>query len=161
MGLRFGSYPSTKLKNIELDFVFGSRFRLKLLTTESSTERTRNFVAVIALDSVFQQAASSVELILKKNSAIIETISLSWPGLSIVFHRGGNYQPQDKSGVYDEIVLRQNQSQAKPEAEAIIEVVATINKKLKAFDAKRAATNSADEERAHLEALHNSSIERL
>src|SRR5690606_6030813 len=57
MGLRFGSYPSTKLKNIELDFVFGSRFRLKLLTTESSTERTRNFVAVIALDSVFQQAA--------------------------------------------------------------------------------------------------------
>src|SRR5690606_29943191 len=59
MGLRFGSYPSTKLKNIELDFVFGSRFRLKLLTTESSTERTRNFVAVIALDSVFQQAASS------------------------------------------------------------------------------------------------------
>src|SRR5690606_80064 len=59
MGLRFGSYPSTKLKNIELDFVFGSRFRLKLLTTESSTERTRNFVAVIALDSVFQQAARS------------------------------------------------------------------------------------------------------
>ena len=102
----------------------------------------------------------SLELILKKNSAIIETISLNLPGLPISFHRGGNYQPQDKSGIFDEIVFRRNQNQGEVENKVIIESIATINKKLKAFDEKRSATG-LNEEQAKFDAIHNSNIERL
>lgn len=102
----------------------------------------------------------SINLILQKNSAIIDTITLNLPGLPIRFYRGGNYQAPEKSGVFDEIVLTQNQNQATPDSEVVIEVVTTINKKLKAFDPKRVAT-SLSEGQAQLEAIHISNIERL
>jgi len=117
-----------------------------------------NNIGAVDLDSEFP---SSLELILKKNSAIIETISLNWPGLPITFYRGGNYPAQEKSGIYDEVVIRQNQNQGSHDSEEVIEVISVINKKLKAFDPKRSASGSMSEEQAHFEALHNSSIERL
>ncbi|QCU76576.1 hypothetical protein [Pseudoalteromonas distincta] len=102
----------------------------------------------------------SLELILKKNSAIIDTISLNLAGLPISFHRGGNYQPQEKSGIFDEIVFRRNHQQGTVDNEIIIEAIATINKKLKAFDAKRSLAGPS-EEQAQFDAIHNSNIERL
>jgi len=117
-----------------------------------------NNIGAVDLD---QDLPSSLELILKKNSAIIETISLNWPGLPITFYRGGNYQAQEKSGIYDEVVIRQNQNQGSHDSEEVIEVISVINKKLKAFDPKRSASGTMSEEQAHFEALHNSSIERL
>lgn len=102
----------------------------------------------------------SIELILKKNSAIIETISLDFPGLPISFHRGGNYQSQEKSGIFDEVVFRQGQNKGPLDSETIIDVVATINKKLKAFDAKRSVAGPSKEQ-AQFDAIHNSNIERL
>jgi hypothetical protein len=102
----------------------------------------------------------SLSLILKKNSAIIETISLGLIGLPIRFYRGGNYPVADKSGVFDEVVLAQSPNQGTPDSEVVIEVVSTINKKLKAFDPKRAGA-SLTEEQAQFEAIHTSNIERL
>lgn len=102
----------------------------------------------------------SIDLILKKNSAIIETVTLNLPGLPIRFYRGGHYQAEGKSGVFDEIVLTQNQNQGPPNAEIVIEAVATINKKLKGFDPKRAGAGLG-EEQAQFEAIHISNIERL
>lgn len=101
-----------------------------------------------------------LNLILKKNSAIIEVITLSLAGLPIRFYRGGNYAVEQKSGVFDEVTLTQNQNQGTPESETVIEVVATINKKLKAFDPKRAGA-CLSEEQAQFEAIHISNIERL
>lgn len=100
-----------------------------------------------------------VDLLIKKNSAIIETVSMNPPGLSISFHRGGNYQPQDKSGIFDEIVLRQN-NQGTVDSETSIELITTINRKLKAFDPKRSSSGSSDEQ-AQFDAIHISNIERL
>lgn len=100
-----------------------------------------------------------VDLLIKKNSAIIETVSMNHPGLSISFHRGGQYQPQDKSGVFDEIVLRQNNN-GTVDSETAIEIVTTINRKLKAFDPKR-STSGATDEQALFDAIHISNIERL
>lgn len=102
----------------------------------------------------------SINLILKKNSAIIDTITLNLSGLPIRFYRGGNYQVAEKSGVFDEVTLTQNQNEGAPNSETIIEIVTTINKKLKAFDPKRAGASLA-EEQAQFEAIHISNIERL
>ena len=114
-------------------------------------------IGAVDLDA---ELPDSLELILKKNSAIIDTISLSLPALPISFHRGGNHQPQDKSGIFDEIVFRRNNNQGAIDNEVIIEAIATINKKLKAFDAKRSAAGPS-EEQAQFDAIHNSNIERL
>jgi len=100
-----------------------------------------------------------VDLLIKKNSAIIETVSMDYPGLSISFHRGGSYQPQEKSGVFDEILLRQNNN-GTVASETAIEIVTTINRKLKAFDPKRTSTGSTDEQ-TQFDAIHISNIERL
>jgi hypothetical protein len=100
-----------------------------------------------------------VDLLIKKNSAIIDTISMNYPGLSISFHRGGSSQPQDKSGIFDEILFRQN-NQVTVESAIAIEIVTTINRKLKAFDPKRSSTGSTDEQ-TQFDAIHISNIERL
>lgn len=100
-----------------------------------------------------------VDLLIKKNSAIIDTISMNYLGLSISFHRGGSSQPQDKSGIFDEILFRQN-NQVTVESAIAIEIVTTINRKLKAFDPKRSSTGSTDEQ-AQFDAIHISNIERL
>ena len=101
-----------------------------------------------------------LNLIIKKNSAIIETISLGITGLPISFHRGGNYQVHDKSAIFDEIVLRQQNNQGTLDSSVTIELVSIINRKLKAFDPKRSVAG-ATEEQAQYEAIHNSTIERL
>lgn len=100
-----------------------------------------------------------LDLLLKKNSAIIEKVLMNYPGLSICFHRGGSYQPQEKSGVFDEILLRQN-GNGTVVSETAIEIVTTINRKLKAFDPKRSSSGGADEQ-AQFDAIHISNIERL
>jgi len=114
-------------------------------------------IGAVDLDS---ELPDSLELILKKNSAIIDSITLNLPVLPISFHRGGNYQPQDKSGIFDEILFRRNQNQGPIDNEMIIEAIATINKKLKAFDAKRSPAGPS-EEQAQFDAIHYSNIERL
>jgi len=114
-------------------------------------------IGIVDLDA---ELPDSLELILKKNSAIIDTIVLSLPALPISFHRGGNYQPQDKSGIFDEILFLRNKKTDTVANEVIIEAIATINKKLKAFDAKRSVVGPS-EEQAQFDAIHNSNIERL
>jgi hypothetical protein len=116
-----------------------------------------NNIGVIDLSEDFPD---SINLILKNNSAIIETITLGLSGLPIKFHRGGNYGVENKSGIFDEVTLTQNPSQNAPNSETIIEIVTTINKKLKAFDSKRVGA-SLTEEQAQFEAIHTSNIERL
>ncbi|EKO5196873.1 hypothetical protein P0I95_004398, partial [Vibrio vulnificus] len=100
-----------------------------------------------------------LELIEKKNSAIIETISMNVKGFNIIFYRGGSYQPQDKSGIFDEIVLRQN-NQGAIEPENSIEIVTIINRKLKAFDPKRSPSANSSQQ-AEFDAIHISNLERL
>lgn len=101
----------------------------------------------------------AVDFLLEKNSAIIETISMSHSGLTIRFYRGGNYQPSEKSGIFDEIVLACG-SQHTLASETTIELITTINQKLRAFDPKRSSTGGIDE-RAQFDAIHISNIERL
>lgn len=107
-----------------------------------------------------EELPESINLILKKNSAIIDTITLNLLGLPIRFYRGGNYPVAEKSGIFDEVTLTQNQNQGTPDSETVIEVVTTINKKLKAFDPKRAGAGLT-EEQVQFEAIHISNIERL
>ncbi|OBT16581.1 hypothetical protein A9266_18425 [Vibrio tasmaniensis] len=100
-----------------------------------------------------------VDLLIKKNSAIIDTISMSCSGFNISFHRGGHSTPQEKSGIFDEIILRQNNNGIVDTTTAI-EIITTINRKLKAFDPKR-NSSSGTVEQAQFDAIHISNIERL
>jgi hypothetical protein len=116
------------------------------------------FVDIGSVD-LSSESHEIVDLLIKKNSAIIDTISMSYPGLHILFYRGGNCQPQDKSGIFDEILLSQN-TRGTVDSAIAIEIVTTINRKLKAFDPKRSSTGSTDEQ-AQFDAIHISNIERL
>lgn len=100
-----------------------------------------------------------VNLIIKKNSAIIDRISMKCQGLSINFHRGGQSDPIDKSGFFDEIILNKN-DRFPTDPQVAIELIAIINRKLKAFDPKRSLPGNT-EEQVQFDAIHTSTIERL
>lgn len=102
----------------------------------------------------------SLNLILEKNSAIIDVITFNVPGLIIRFYRGGNYAVADKSGVFDEVILSQDPKHEPLDGKVVVEIVTAINKKLKAFDPKRSGFSLA-EEQVQFEAIHVSTIERL
>ncbi|MCR9683548.1 hypothetical protein NB534_14710 [Vibrio cholerae] len=113
----------------------------------------------IGIVNLVVDTPSIIDFLVKKNSAIIETMSMNSAGLTITFYRGGCYQPQDKSGIFDEIVLRLNNN-GTIEPENSIEIVTTINRRLKAFDPKRSPSGSTNEQ-AEFNAIHISNLERL
>lgn len=143
------------------DKVLISCFRelAKITGVSQITIGTLGFASIGSVD-LDADLPNSLELILKKNSAINDTIKLNLPALPIDFFRGGHYEVEKKSGIFDEILLRKNDRHGTVENEIIIEIVATINKKLRAFDAKRSVAGTS-EEQTQFDAIHNSNIERL
>ncbi len=115
----------------------------------------------IGIVSFAEDLPLSMEVLLKKNSTIINTISMALPGLSLVFYRGGNYQPPEKSAIWDEIIFNNNPQTGSLPDESKVEIVALINKKLNAFDPKRTIAGNLSPEQVQLEALHGATLERL
>jgi hypothetical protein len=99
--------------------------------------------------------------LLELKSTLIDSMSLQLKGLGIGYSRGGRCSVEQKSPVYDEIVLSQNQQQGElPNAEKL-KIVALLNNKLKAFHPGRVAGKGASEEQTQLVAIHESTLERL
>ncbi|RDH41721.1 hypothetical protein [Zooshikella ganghwensis] len=135
----------------------------KILTENFDSSKigivAQGFVEISSVD-LSKEVTDSLELILQENSTIIEHITYKIPGFLISFHRGGS-QTNEKSGIFDEIILSINRNTTTSiEDKTKIKVVATINKKLNAFDPKRSVTGLF-EEQASFNAIHTSNIERL
>ncbi|WP_043320748.1 hypothetical protein [Microbulbifer sp. HZ11] len=104
-------------------------------------------------------STAEMDALLSKNSSIIDSMSLPIPGYSVSYHRGGSYPPEQKSGVFDEILLSQsNQNQVSVEDK--INIVAFLNKRLNSFDSSKSIKGDP-EAQAQLEAMHISTLERL
>lgn len=117
-----------------------------------------NSIGTVSFD---EDLPESLEILLKQNSAIIDAMSISLSGVSISYRRGGNYQPQEKSAIWDEIIFNENNQQQQLSDAHKVEIVALINKKLSAFDPKRAIGGKLSPEQAQFEAIHTATLERL
>ena len=99
--------------------------------------------------------------LLDLESTLIDKISFSIQGLGVSYARGGQYQPEQKSPIYDEVVITYNQQQGEVKNIDKMKIVALINKKLKAFDPGRLAGQGVSEEQNQMIAIHESTLERL
>lgn len=98
--------------------------------------------------------------LLEHNSYLIDQMSTTVAGLNLRYLRGGQSQTGEKSAIFDEIFLDQNNN-VPATSSAKLDVVALINSELRPFEPDRFITGSAPEEQSQLLALHNSTLERL
>jgi len=99
--------------------------------------------------------------LLKHDSTLIESCSLRIAGLSVSYHRGGQYPPEQKSPVFDEILLNWNAQQGDLSNTDKLDIVALINTELKAFEPGRFIETGLSEEQNQLLSIHEGTLERL
>jgi hypothetical protein len=110
--------------------------------------------------SLSEEASGDWKVLLKHDSCLIESMSCSIGGLSITYSRGGQYQPEQKSPTYDEIVLNWN-NQSAPTNTQKLDIVAFLNDRLCPFEPGRVIGSTVSEEQTQLLAIHQSTLERL
>lgn len=101
------------------------------------------------------------EALLKHKSTLIALCSLQVKGLNITYHRGGQYEPQDKSPIFDEILLKWNTQQGNLSNKDKLNIVFVINSELKAFEPGRFVNSGLSEEQSQLLSIHSSTLDRL
>lgn len=109
--------------------------------------------------SLCDEPSEEWRALLEHDAFLINTMQLMVPGLTVAYVRGGQYSPENKSPIYDEIVLHAGQ-----EPGATIEkldTVALINKRLNPFEPKRIISGTLTDEQQQLLAIHHGTLERL
>lgn len=82
-------------------------------------------------------------------------------GLTIKYVRGGEYSPDQKSPIFDDIVLTWNSRQQSPTNTEKLDIIAFLNQSLRSFEPGRIAGTTISKEDAQLLAIHQSTLERL
>jgi len=100
------------------------------------------------------------KVLLDHDSSLIESMSCSIGGLSISYARGGQYPPEQKSPIFDEIVLNWN-NQGAPTNTQKLDIVAFLNDRLCPFEPGRVIGSGVSEEQTQLLAIHQSTLDRL
>ena len=100
------------------------------------------------------------KVLLDHDSSLIESMSCSIGGLSISYARGGQYQPEQKSPIFDEIVLNWH-NQGAPTNTQKLDIVAFLNDRLCPFEPGRIIGSGVSEEQTQLLAIHQSTLDRL
>ena len=118
------------------------------------------FAQIGAVD-LSEEPNEEFEELLSHNSTLINTCSINISGLNIGYHRGGNYQPEQQSPIYDEILLNWNQQQGTATNKEKLAIVALINTELKAFEPGRFIDSGLSEEQIQLLSIHEGTLERL
>lgn len=102
-----------------------------------------------------------LNLLLTQNDCLIENCSISVGALSINYYRGGNYPPENKSPIYDEVILTGDQQQLNDiENKTKIQIISKINSTLNPFIEGRAISGTTPHEE-QASAIHLSTLERL
>lgn len=103
-----------------------------------------------------------IQAILKHDSSLIDTCSIGLTALSLVYHRGGQLPAEQKSPIYDEISIIQNQQHANELSNVEkLRIIALINSDLEAFEPGRIVQGSLSTEQNQLLSIHQSTLERL
>ncbi len=111
--------------------------------------------------NLFEEENGEFAELLKHDSTLIESITINVNGLSVAYYRGGQYQSQEKSPIFDEILLNWNQQQGKLSNPDKLNIVSIINDRLKAFEPGRFIESGLSKEQAQLLSIHSSTLERL
>ncbi len=111
--------------------------------------------------NISSEAREDLAALLELKSTLIDSMSMQLNGLGIAYYRGGKYPVEQKSPVYDEIVLSHHPQHGDLPNIEKLKIVAMLNKKLKAFDPKRLAGAGVSDEQNQMIAIHESTLERL
>lgn len=103
--------------------------------------------------------SASWESLLKQNSALLDYAQVSIGGSTITYYRGGTSDP--KSPIYDEVQVSHSPNVGGVTNEERLSIAAFLCKELKAFDPERTPGNAVTAEAKQLEALHQSTLDRL
>lgn len=112
------------------------------------------------IDLAEEEEVGDWKALLDHDSCLIDGMSLSIGGLTIVYARGGQYPAEQKSPIYDEIVLTWS-NQPTPTNKQKLDIVAFLNANLCPFDPGRTVGAGISEEQSQLLAIHQSTLERL
>ncbi len=102
-----------------------------------------------------------LKTLLEHNSTLIEVLSMRIAGLNISYHRGGQYPQEQKSPIFDEVLLNWNPQQGDLDNIQKLDIVAFINNKLNAFEPGRFVESGLSPEQNQLISIHQSTLERL
>lgn len=111
--------------------------------------------------NVDDEDAGDFGVLMQLDSALIDTMTTTFNGLSISYHRGGQMAPEQKSPIFDEIALDWNQQKGQLSNSDKLKIVEKINSKLHAFQPGRTIDSGISKEQADLLAIHQSNLERL
>lgn len=100
------------------------------------------------------------QAIIKHDSMLIDSCTLNISGLRVSYHRGGQYQPDQKSPIYDEILLIWDQKGKLNNIDKL-KIVTLINTELKAFEPGRFIDSGLSQEQNQLLSIHEGTLERL
>ena len=128
--------------------------------TSSISVSTLAFAQIGSVD-LSEESNEELNVLLSHNSALINSCSLNILGLTITYHRGGQYPPDQQSPIYDEVLLNWNQQQGKLADKDKLTIVALINSELKAFHLGRFIDTGLSKEQNELLSIHESTLDRL
>lgn len=110
--------------------------------------------------SLSEDATGDWKALLDHDSNLIDSMSLPIGGLSITYARGGQYSSEQKSPIFDEIVLNWS-NQPSPTNAQKLDIVAFLNANLCPFEPGRTVGGGISAEQSQLLAIHQSTLERL
>ena len=132
----------------------GSKFKISHVHV-----RTLAFTEIGQI-TLSEEASGDWKVLLDHDSSLIESMSCSISDLNITYARGGQYQPEQRSPIFDEIVLT-HRNQGTSTNIVKLNIVAFLNERLCPFEPGRVIGAGVSEEQTQLLAIHHSTLDRL
>lgn len=133
----------------------GARFSI-----ESANHASIIGIGAIGAISVSEKPSGEWKHVLDQNSQLIDDFHLTIPGFTVIYARGGQYRPEEKSPIYDEIILQPNNSIPANTA-AKIDALSIITTTLKPFSPDKLVQSTLSLEQSQLLSIHQGTLERL
>ncbi|MZI96148.1 hypothetical protein F9817_23505 [Vibrio sp. CAIM 722] len=121
-----------------------------------------NALTDVAINNIdlFNGENEELESLLKYNSSLINNCSGKIGGLQIVYYRGGQ-DVQNKSAIFDEVLLTWNSQQGGVSNIDRLDIVNIINCELNAIEPGEDIDSGLYKEQSQLISIHNATLQRL
>ncbi|EGK72485.1 hypothetical protein METUNv1_01250 [Methyloversatilis universalis FAM5] len=157
--------PSMSVQRIKIPRVADRKIAETFTELGKKFATTHAHVNALAFSDIGQinltgEPVGDWKVLLDHDSSLIESMGCSIGGLTISYARGGQYPSEQKSPIFDEIVLNWH-NQGTPTTAQKLDIVAFINSRLHPFEPGRVIGSGVSEEQAQLLAIHQSTLDRL
>lgn len=137
-------------------------YKVPSLTVSGLGYTSIGTVNPLGLSEDSEQVSEDLIALLAHDSMLIDNLSMSVKGFSVIYYRGGQVTtaaPQ-KSAIYDEILFKPSNSNTISNQEKL-SIIAFLNKELKAIEPGRFIESGLSKEQHQLLSIHSSTLERL